>query len=209
MKKQKKITTVTDTPEQSWVVRMRNKAVFAVIAATAGALLNIYTDALKPVITSAWPWMQDQVQPLSDDKIIGVELRFYIPTSVDKNRSFEAVSATLWPNKCKRPEGASVMNTFDSGTRDSYTNAIVNITCRASGRTRVTLTPQNGSIATLYDGVFKDGEKISFAGVPGSYYAGILTFHFLNTKMPDGPRRSVNKCQITNTCAEEFAKDKS
>ncbi len=182
----------------------------AVVASTGGVLLLTYTDALasffKPTLSSVWAWTQDQVSPMSDDKLIGVDLRFYIPPNVDKGRSFEAVSATFWPKRCKRPEGASITRTFDGGERDSYTNAIISISCRASGRTMVSLTSQNGTTLTVYDGIFKDGEKITFPGIPGSYYAGTLTLHLLDTKMPDGPRRPINKCQITNTCEIEFGK---
>jgi hypothetical protein len=52
----------------------------------------------------------------------------------------------------------------------------------------------------VYEGRFKDGDKVAFPGVPGSYYAGILTMHRLDAVEPKGPWVPVNKCQIANTC---------
>lgn len=194
--------------EPKWWNTMMRNAALALVVATGLTLLATYkevlTDVIKPTVNSGWAWLQDHFSPMSEDKIIAVELKFYIPSDVNKRRSFEAMSATFWPKRCKRPEGASIVRTFDSGGRDSYTNAIVRISCRASGRTLVTLTPQSGPILTVYDGIFKDGEVVSFPGVPGSYYAGLLSMYLLDTDMPAGPRVPINKCQINDTCAEKL-----
>jgi hypothetical protein len=199
---------VAQSMKVNWWRSKFRMAAFAVVATSGMVLATIYKDTLTSLITPnlsyGFAWIQDHLFPMPDDKLIGAELRFYIPNNVNKGRSFEAVSVTFWPERCKRPEGASIVRTFDDGERDSYTNAIVTISCRASGRTLVTLTPQSGTTVTIYDGIFRDGEKKPFAGIPGSYYAGLLTLHLLDTKMPSGPWRLVNKCQLSNTCAEEL-----
>jgi hypothetical protein len=202
--------SVAQQPKRRWWNEMLSRTAVAVVLSTGSVLLLVYnaalTDFIKPTLVSGWEWAQDQLSPMSEDKLIGVNLMFYIPNNVNKERSFEAVSATFWPKRCKRPEGDSIVRTFDDGERDSYTNAIISISCRASGRTRITLTPESGTTLAIYDGIVKDGEKVPFPGVPGSYYAGLLTLYLLDIKMPDGPAVPVNKCQITNTCAEELFK---
>lgn len=198
-------------PKRAWWREMSSKAVVAIVASTGGVLAATYNDALttfiKPGLANAWAWTQDRVSPMANDKLIGVGLMFYIPPNVDRGRSAEGVSVTLWPERCKRPGGVSIKKAYGDGERDSYTNAIVGISCRASGRTLVTLTPESGTAVTIYDGIPKDGEQIAFTGVPGSYYAGIVSLYWLDKKMPDGPWVPVNKCQRTNTCAEELRKD--
>lgn len=193
---------------RQWWIDIRKRIVSALVLATGGVLLLNYNDALnsivKPAFTSMWAWTEDHLHPMESDTLIGVELRFFIPPNVDKQRSFEAVSATFPAKRCKRSGGASITRSFDGGSRDSYTHAIVSISCRASGRTLVKLTPQSGAPVTVYDGVFTDGEQVPFAGIPGSYYAGLLTMHVLNDKMLTGPRRPVNKCQTTNTCNKDL-----
>ncbi|MDB5768044.1 MAG: hypothetical protein JWQ61_2858 [Collimonas fungivorans] len=200
--------TVAQQPERIWWKRMFGAATVAIVASTGGVLVEAYTGALtsfiKPTLAAGWKQMQDHLFPMPDDKLIAVSLQFFIPPNVNKERSAEGISATFWPARCKRPEGDSFKRPFDGGERDSYTNAIVNISCRASGRTLITLTPQSGTTHTLYDGILKDGEKLAFPGVPGSYYAGIVSLYLLDTKMPDGPWRPVNKCQINNSCAAEL-----
>jgi hypothetical protein len=201
-----------DTLRQRWA-GMLKKIVSALVLTTSGALLVTYNDALssivKPTFVAAWAWTQDRLSPMESGKRIAVELRFFIPSTVDKERSFEAVSATFSAERCKRPGGASITRWFDGGARDSYTNAIVSISCRASGRTLVKLTPQSGAPVTLYDDIYKDGDKVPFPGIPGSYYAGMLTMYFFDEKMPSGPWVPVNKCQTTNTCAEELFGDQA
>jgi hypothetical protein len=185
---------------------MLKKIMSALVVATGGALLYEYNDALssmaKPTFSSAWAWAQDHLSPMESGKLIAVDLKFFIPSNVDKKRSVEGISATFPAARCRRPEGASITRSFDGGSRDSYTNAIVTISCRASGRTLVKLTPQSGAPVMVYDGIYNDGDQVPFSGMPGSYYAGMLTMHFLDEKLPSGPRVPVNKCQITKTCAD-------
>ncbi|WP_175762602.1 hypothetical protein [Burkholderia anthina] len=198
-------------PKRAWWKDMSSKAVVAVVASTGGVLAATYNDALtsfiKPGLANAWAWTQDRISPMADDKLIGVSLTFFIPPNVDKGRSAESVSVTLSPEHCKRPDGVSIKKAYGDRERDSYTNAIVGISCRASGRTVVTLTPESGAAVTVYDGIPKDGEQVAFSGVTGSYYAGIASLYWLDKKMPDGPWVPVNKCQLTNTCADELRKD--
>jgi hypothetical protein len=176
---------------------MLKKIANALVVTTGVVLLATYNDALtstvKPAIASAWDWLQDHLSPMESGKLIAVELRFFIPPNVDKERSFEAVSATVSAERCKHPGGKSITRSFDGGSRDSYTDAIVSISCRASGRTLVKLIPQSGAPVTVYDGFYKDGDRVPFPGIPGSYYAGMLTMYFLDEKIPSGPRVPVNK----------------
>lgn len=201
---------VTQKSEPAWWQTMLKKAAMALVVASGLTLLAMYKEAfnsfIRPTLTSGWARVQDHLFPMPDDKIIAVALTFDIPTSVNTKISSEGMSATFWPTQCKRPGGASIVRSFDSGERNSYTNAIVSISCSASGRTLVTLTPQSGAAMTIYEGIFKDGEKIAFPGAPGSYYAGLLTLYLLDTKEPAGPRVPVNECQKSNTCAKEFGK---
>lgn len=193
-----------------WWKATFSKVAIAVAASTGGVLLGTYNEALtgaiRPAAISAWEWIEDRLRPMPDGKDIGVAVQFYIPATIDKDRQFEGVSVTLPSARCKGREGASIERTFDDGLRDSYTNAIIKIACRASGRTLVTLTPESGAAQIVYDGIFKDGERVAFPGIPGSYYAGIVSLYLLDTTLPDGPWQPVNKCQINNTCAAEFRK---
>lgn len=114
--------------------------------------------------------------------------------------SAEVVSATIPGSLCLEPNGHSIVRAFDDSANGHQSNLIMHISCRPSGRVSVTFAPQSGQAVQVYEGRFKDGDKVAFPGVPGSYYAGILTMHRLDAVEPKGPWVPVNKCQIANTC---------
>ncbi|UXZ98911.1 hypothetical protein K3169_14070 [Pseudomonas phytophila] len=180
------------------------KALLGTTCAIGGAILGSSTDLLKEQL---WPWLygvghyaEDVLDPISEDELIGVNLVFYIPPEFRKGHSSEGLSASIPAKQCLKGKHQVIRN-FDDTSDDHQTNAIVHITCRPSGRLTVSLTPQDGKIVEIYDGIFNDGDRASFPGVQGSYHAGILTMHWLNSVKPEGPLLPVNKCQIDNSCA--------
>lgn len=179
--------------------------VYTIVTMTVGATIEAYGSYIQknvgPFFASGWNLLQDHISPLSMDKQIGVSLRFYIPPSVDKAREFESKSVTLPAELCHKSESRPIVSNFDGGERDSYTNVIVRVSCRPSGRTKVVLAPQSGDVITLYDDIFKDGTRVEFPGVPGSYNAGVLSLYILGDE-PHGPLFPINKCMETNDCEE-------
>ena len=186
-------SSTSQTLQKSWV----KNAGIALLSATGGAVAEAYSNFLSqnlnPLFLSLVAWVQDQVFPMPLDQQIVAQLTFYISAKVDKERSAEVMAVGLYGKECRRPGGKIEVRTFDQGERDNYTEALVRGSCRPSGRTKVTITPRNGSPITLYHGIFNDGEKIEFGGVPGSYEYGVLTLILVGTKEPTGPRLPVNQ----------------
>ena len=193
------------TQSESGWQKYRHQILAAIIASTCTAVLVPYSDsvtsAVKDLSASIRAKGQDIFSPMSDDKILGVSLMFYLPQQDERNHHAEGLSATIWPTQCKAPGGKSIVRTFDDHNIDSAsTRTIVSINCRASGRVQVKLTPQSGTQQVLYDGIPGDAEQLTYPGIPGSYSAGILTFHWLDMKEPEGPWVPVNKCLADNSC---------
>ena len=188
-----KPSSTSQTLQKSWV----KSAGIALLSATGGAVVEAYSNFLSqnlsPLFLSLFAWTQDQIFPMPMDQQIVAQLTFYISEKVDKERSAEVMAVGLYGKDCRQPRGKTEVRTFDQGERDNYTDAIVRGSCRPSGRTKVTITPRNGSPITLYDGIFKDGEKIEFGGVPGSYEYGVLTLMHVGTKEPTEPMVPVNQ----------------
>ncbi len=186
--------------------KYRHQVMTAILVSTCTAVLVPYSDsvtsAVKELFTSVWAKGQDIFSPMPDDKILGVSLRFYPSQKDGHNHYLEDLSVTIWQSQCKAPEGKSILRTFDDhkADTDTSTQAIVGIACRASGRVKVTLTPQSGEPQVIYDGIPDDGEQHPYPGVAGSYSAGILSLYWLDTKEPEGPWVPVNKCQIDGSC---------
>ncbi len=183
----------SELPRRRWV----RSACIALLSATGGAVIEAYSkflsQSLGPLFLSLIAWTQDQIFPMPIDQQIVAQLTFYISAKVDKDRSAEVMAVGLYGKDCRQPGGKTEVRTFDQGARDSYTDALVRGSCRPSGRTKVTITPRNGSPTVLYDGIFKNGEKIEFGGVPGSYEYGVLTLMFVGTREPSGPMVPVNR----------------
>jgi hypothetical protein len=114
-------------------------------------------------------------------------------TSLVISASAEVMAVGLYGKDCRQPGGKTEIRTFDQGARDNYTDALVRGSCRPSGRTKVTITPRNGSPTVLYDGIFKNGEKIEFGGGPGSYEYGVLTLMHVGTRELSGPMMPVDR----------------
>ncbi|WLG49086.1 hypothetical protein [Pseudomonas sp. FP1742] len=180
------------------------KALAMALAAIGGAFLEATTDVMKknfePALISARNAIEDWTSPLPDDALIGITLETYMPSASPSEPWAEAVSATIPAKSCLEPDGHEIVRAFDQSPNGHRTNAVMMIHCRPSGRVSVSLAPQSGSTVQVYDGRFKDGEKAAFPGVPGSYYAGILTMYRLDSVEPKGPWVPVNKCQVDNSC---------
>lgn len=174
------------------------------IAAVSGACLEATTDMIKknfePALKTARNSFEDRLSPIPETALIGISLDFYMPSPLANETRAEGVSASIPGASCRKPEGHDIIRVFDESANGHRTNAVMIVHCRPSGRVSVSLAPQSGEIVSIYEGRFKDGEKAGFAGVPGSYYAGILTMYRLDSVEPKGPWVPVNKCQVDNSC---------
>ncbi len=158
------------------------------VAAVSGACLEATTDVIKknfePALIGARNVFEDWAYPLPSNAMIGITLQTFMPSAKSDEPWAEAVSATISGKSCLEPDGHEIVRAFDEAPNGHRTNAIMMIRCRPSGRVSVSLTPQSGSTMSIYDGRFKDGEKAAFPGIPGSYYAGILTMYRLDSVVP-------------------------
>lgn len=180
------------------------KGIIAVIATIGGAYLEATTDIIKknfePALINARNSFEDRFSPLSDSAQIGLNLMFYVPSALGDEARAEGVSATIPGASCRKPNGHDIVRVFDESANGQNTNVVVIIHCTPSGRVSVSLAPQSGEIVPIYEGHFKDGQKAGFPGIPGSYYAGILTIYRLDGVKPKGSWGPVNKCQTDNNC---------
>lgn len=181
-----------------------SKGLIAIIAAVCGGAVEATTDLIKknfePALVNARNTVEDWLAPLPSGALIGINLMFYMPATSADQPWAEGVSASIPAKSCREPGGHDIVRVFNESPNAHRTNAVMMIHCRPSGRVSVDLAPQSGDIVQLYNGRFKDGEKKGFPGVPGSYYAGVLTMHRLDAVEPSGPRVPVNECQIDNSC---------
>jgi len=181
-----------------------SKGLIALIATVGGACLEATTDIIKknfePALVSARNAFEDRFSPLPTDALIGLSLMFYTPSALGDETRAEGISATIPSASCHKPDGHDIVRVFDESPNSHQTNAVMIIHCRPSGRVSVALAPQSGETVRVYEGRFKDGDKVGFPGVPGSYYAGVLTMHRLDAIEPKGPWVPVNKCQVDNSC---------
>lgn len=165
-------------------------------AAVGGALLEASTDLIKKnfesVLINTRNTLEDWTSPLPRETVIGLNLMFYMPPASGDESWAEGVSATIPSGSCRKPSGHDIVRAFDESPNGHRTNTIMIIHCRPSGRVSVSLAPQSGDVRQIYDGRFNDGEKIGFAGVAGSYAAGVLTMHRLDAVEPSGRWEPVN-----------------
>ncbi len=183
-----------------------SKGLIAVIVAAGGVCLEASTDLIKnnfePALMATRNFFEDQFFPIPDGALLGLNLTFYIPFAKAGDTSAEGVSATIPGSLCLKPNGHSIVRAFDESSYGHQTNAVIHLTCRPSGRISVSLVPQSGHRVKIYEGRFNDGDKVAFSGVPGSYYAGILTMYRLDAREPKGPWISINTCQQSATCKD-------
>lgn len=171
----------------------------ALSAAIGGALLEASTDLIKKNFESALigtrNTLEDWASPLPREAVIGLNLMFYMPSASGDESWAEGVSATIPSGSCRKPGGHDIVRAFDESPNGHRTNTIMIIHCRPSGRVSVSLAPQSGNVRQIYDGRFKDGDKVGFAGVSGSYDAGVLTMYRLDAVKPTGPWEPLNPPQ--------------
>lgn len=181
-----------------------SSSLLAVAAAVGGALLEASTDLIKtnfePALLATRNLLEDWFLPLPHDALLGISLDVYAPSTVGNNAWVQSVSATIPAKRCHQAGWTGIVQAFDRAQSSNVANAILTIRCRPSGRVTVALSPQSGRTVEVYDGRFNDGDKLGFPGVPGSYYAGVLTMHRLDAVQPEGPWVPVNKCQLTDSC---------
>ena len=147
-------------------------------------------------------FFEDQFSSVPESAQFGLNLTFYIPSAKAGETFAEAVSATIPGSLCLKPKGHSIVRAFDDSAASHQTNVMMHITCRTSGRISISLASESNHNVKVYEGRFSDGEKVAFPGIPGSYYAGILTMYRLHAREPKGPWFSVNTCQQSNTCKD-------
>jgi len=195
--------------KKSAIATSKSKQLFIKILSSIGiitltAITTAYSSTIQNIITTSIPnirnSIEDYIWPIDDDKYIGVNLRFYIPSDIDKKRSMEAVSLMINSTQCKQPDGFKFGQVFEDQYRDSYTKVFIQVSCRSSGRIQVKLTPLNGEITTVYDSVLKDWDRLSFSGVAGSYTYGEVIVTTIPSIDPDPPKIPVNKCLIGGNC---------
>ncbi|TBU79353.1 hypothetical protein DNK06_13160 [Pseudomonas daroniae] len=183
-----------------------SKGVIALAAAIGGACLEATTDILKknvePALLEAKYSLEDWWSPLAPDALLGISLNIYAPTEDGKLRP-EGASAAIPVARCRDPNWPGLVTPYSNSSLGFSTKAIISIHCRASGRISIDLLPQYGDTVRIFEGHFKDGEKVAFPGVADSYSAGVLVLHHLSNIEPVGPRVPVNKCQLTDSCNPE------
>ncbi len=180
------------------------KARLSLLSATGGVFLGAYTSLatgyVGPFLTSVVEWTQDHVFPMPADQQIVAQAYFFISKKHGTSHSGEIMGVSLKGSDCLKPGGASGYDLYDLGDEAGYTDALIRATCRPSGKTRVTITPRNGSPVVLFDG-FVDGKtEVEIGGVAGSYDYGMLTLSYVGTKQPTGPLVPINE-------APPFAED--
>lgn len=182
------------------------KSFIAIILAVGGASLEASSDLIKnnfePALVSARNFLEDRLFPIPRSALVGINLTFYLPSADAGKASAEGVSATIPGSLCLASNGHNIVRPFEESANRYKTNVIMHIACRPSGRISITLSPQNGQDVKVYEGRLSDGDKVAFAGVPGSYNAGIVTIYRLDAIEPKGPWVPVNKCLKSNTCKD-------
>ncbi|MBJ2114449.1 hypothetical protein JFQ86_16590 [Serratia ureilytica] len=180
-----------------------------IISTTGIAFLEAYSNLLSqniaPSIKSVWYWTRGYVTPIPDDQQYVFDIGFYIPSEVNKSTISEHMGISIPTKECRLMKGKMEVKSSTDSWRENHINVIAEVYCSRSGLVKVELSPQSGGKKlTIYDGFFEDGKIVSFPGVSGSYYAGVLRLLQVGTEEPSGPWIPVNKCQTTNTCEEEF-----
>lgn len=199
MVKRRSASKRTNEPNETQMQRTRTwvtSGLTALLLATAAVLLTAYKSELMhvvgPWVSDAFAWTEDHVRPMPDDKLVGINLRFWDPSDADREQVFEALSITIGPKQCRQPGGYKFTRIFGDRDFNPSTYALVHVSCRASGRVAVTLIPRSGAAATVYDGHAKEWEQLPFPGVKGSYSYGDVVVTMLDLDLPAGPRRAAN-----------------
>ncbi|WP_426117107.1 hypothetical protein [Pseudomonas sp. DSP3-2-2] len=170
-------------------------------AALGGAVILGSSTAIQerfvPTMKAAMYIFEDLAFSMQKDQMVAIDLRFFITTK-DSEATSENVSANLVSSDC-RSNGNVLVENIGTGISEYQTHAVLTVACRRSGRITISLTPQNGSPIEVFNGkVRRDSEeKVSFAGNPGSYSAGILSMKDLGFEA--SPWDAIPSCQ-TNTC---------
>lgn len=179
--------------------RIKNNIRVVLWTATVPILLGVYQTGLASAIqlaaSNAWAWAMES--PMPDNYLIRIDLQFGVPSNTNGDR-VERKEATLWPGRCKYGNGDTLTRALDS-QQNSYQNVILQVTCNYAGRTKVTLTPAVGDVATIYDGYPKGDETHPFPGVQGSYRLGQV---HISRIYNDSKWVPVNKCQLMKNCEE-------
>ena len=175
------------------------KARLSLLAATGGAFIEAYTSVLTgyvgPSLTSLVEWTHDHVFPMPADRQIVAQAHFFISKKHGASHSGEIMGVSLRGSDCLQPGGASDYDLYELGDEESYTDALLRATCRPSGKTKVTITPRNGSPVVLFDGFIDGKTQVEIGGVAGSYDYGMLTLSYVGTNVPTGPSTPVNQTQ--------------
>lgn len=173
------------------------KARLSLLAATGGAFIGAYTSLVTgyagPFLISIGEWTHDHVFPMPADRQIVAQAHFFISKKHGASHSGEIMGVSLKGSDCLKPGGASDYDLYELGDEESYTDALLRATCRPSGKTKVTITPRNGSPVVLFDGFIDGKEQIEIGGVAGSYDYGMLTLSYVGTNEPTGPLMPLNQ----------------
>lgn len=151
------------------------------------------TDYVGPFLSSAVEWSQDHVSPMPADQQIVAQAHFFISKNRGASHSGEIMGVSLRGSDCLKPGGASDYSLYEFGDEATYTDALLRATCRPSGKTKVTITPRNGSSVVLYDGFIDGKAQVEIGGVAGSYDYGMLTLLYVGTNEPTGPVVPANQ----------------
>ncbi|RKD87384.1 hypothetical protein [Kushneria marisflavi] len=195
--RRKKANFQLDAAEKSENFGLLKKACLSLISATGGVLLEAYTSLITgyvgPFLLSTIEWTQDHVSPMPADQQIVAQAHFFISSKRGASHSGEIMGVSLKGSDCLKQGGASEYNLYEPRGEDTYTDALLRATCRPSGKTKVTLTPRNGSPKVLFDGFIDGKTQVEFGGVEGSYEYGMLTLSYVGTAEPVGPFVPVNQ----------------
>lgn len=100
---------------------------------------------------------------------------------------------SLRGSECLKPGGTSDYDLYELGDEDTYTDALLRASCRPSGKTKVTITPRNGSPVVLFDGFIDGKTQVEIGGVEGSDEYGMLTLSYVGSNEPTGPLLPINQ----------------
>lgn len=127
------------------------------------------------------------------DQQIVAQAYFFISPKRGASHSGEVMGVSLRGSDCLKPGGASDYDLYELGDEATYTDALLRATCRPSGKTKVTITPRNGSPVVLFDGFIDGKTQVEIGGVAGSHEYGMLTLSYVGTNEPTGPFVPVNQ----------------
>lgn len=176
----------------------------SLISSTGDAILegyrNFISQNISPVMNFLGFKIDGFLHPLQEHNDYHFSVTFYIPRSESNTRSREMTGVSIPGEECTKPGGAT-SSAPSSLIDDEWKNNVITEAYCSSGRVTVALISlTGGEKQIIYDGLFQEGKKISFSGVPGLYNAGVLQLMSTDRSEPTGEWVPINECLKDGRC---------